>query len=240
MNNAGKLILGIIIVIILLAIIFTVGRNVDKEAAPMASTTPVAAVPISSSYDGTYIVDSSKSVLTWRGSKPFVDNYTDAGTVAVSGGSFTVAGGLAVGEVTLDMATIVATETFIGKNDGLTAHLKTVDFFDVEQFPTATFLLSALVLQAEDTNSYLAEGSLTMKGISQQISFPATISLSDNTAHVLATTTLDRTLWDIRFGSGKFFENLADNTIDDMFTVSLDVVANRAPSASATIETIVE
>jgi polyisoprenoid-binding protein YceI len=72
---------------------------------------------------------------------------------------------------------------------------------------------------------YLVRGKLTIKGITNDIEFPAAIYMQKGELHAKATFDLDRTKWDIRYGSNKFFDNLANNVIDDMFTVSFDLTA---------------
>jgi polyisoprenoid-binding protein YceI len=69
-------------------------------------------------------------------------------------------------------------------------------------------------------------GKMTIKGISNEISFPATITNTGKEIRAKAKITLDRTKWDIRYGSGKFFEGLGDKIIHDDFVIELDMVAN--------------
>jgi len=230
MNNAGKMIVGLIVFIILLGLIFVIARSNKAEVEPEVVIEPevvATSTPLAAEFDGEYLVQSEESQITWEGRKPFVEKYVDSGTLVIKNGSFVVADGGVSGEIVLDMTTIAAVKTMVGKPGDLTNHLKSDDFFAVEKFPTATFNLEKLEVLNEGGAVYQANGSLTVKGITNPIAFPATITLSENTARVVATISLDRTLWDVRYGSGKFFEDLADSTIDDMFTVGLDVIAER-------------
>ncbi|MFZ5391101.1 MAG: YceI family protein, partial [Patescibacteria group bacterium] len=68
-------------------------------------------------------------------------------------------------------------------------------------------------------------GDLTIKNITKPISFPAVVTNNDGQLKLIADIKLDRTLWDIRYGSDKFFDNLANNVIDDIFTVTLNLTA---------------
>ncbi|MEL6590748.1 MAG: YceI family protein [Bacteroidota bacterium] len=74
-------------------------------------------------------------------------------------------------------------------------------------------------------------GNLTIKGISQEISFPAMVNITDNALTAKASFTIDRTMWNIRYGSGKFFDDLGDKVIYDDIELSLDLNAKSAGMA---------
>ncbi len=82
-------------------------------------------------------------------------------------------------------------------------------------------------LQLTDSlgNNVKIGGKLTIKGISKDISFPAKVSIADNYVNAEADFNIDRTLWDIKFRSGKFYENLGDNLINDDFNIKFNIVA---------------
>jgi hypothetical protein len=76
---------------------------------------------------------------------------------------------------------------------------------------------------------------MTIKGITNEISFPAKVSLANGTVKAVGTAKLDRTKWDIRYGSGKFFDGLGDKMIYDEFEITFDISAkadNNALSAN--------
>ena len=66
---------------------------------------------------------------------------------------------------------------------------------------------------------------MTIKGITNEISFPAKVSFANGTVKALGTAKLDRTKWDIRYGSGKFFDGLGDKMIYDEFEITFDIIA---------------
>ena len=69
-------------------------------------------------------------------------------------------------------------------------------------------------------------GTMLIKGIENEISFPVQFTKTDDGVRVKGTMTLDRTLWDVRFGSDKFFDNLGDGLIEDEFTLTFDMLFN--------------
>jgi len=178
--------------------------------------------------NATYTITPS-SRIEWEGKKTLLANYIDKGVLMVKEGKAVVSNGVITsGEVIFDMNTInaLATAKQTGQ-DMLSKHLKSDAFFDVEKYPTSTFVFKKAV-QKEDSNdlfTYTLTGDLTIKGITHPVTLPAHIYAKDGEVHVDAVATLDRTKWDIRFGSGKFFKDLADNVIDDYFTVTFSLIA---------------
>jgi len=101
-------------------------------------------------------------------------------------------------------------------NQKLVGHLKSDDFFGVEKFPVATLVITdgtAFVNNQAEVN-----GQLTIKGITKPLAF--TVTLKGNS--YIASISVDRSKFDVRYGSGSFFDNLGDKVIDDIFT--LDVI----------------
>jgi len=212
----------IILIIIILAVIafFVFGNNqnkIEKSQSPAKKTTL---------QDGTYTLKNG-SVLSWRGHKTLLDKYFDNGIVGMSDGTLTIEDSVVTGSFTVDMTTIRGEETSntsLGL-DMLSNHLKSDAFFNVETYPTATFTITNMVPEQSIAGNFLAEGTLTIKGIAQSISFPAVLSyLEDDALRIIGQVTLDRTLWDIRFGSAKFFNDLADNVISDDMDISFDIL----------------
>ncbi|KKQ35961.1 MAG: YceI family protein [Candidatus Nomurabacteria bacterium GW2011_GWB1_37_5] len=175
---------------------------------------------------GNFEFDAEKSVVRWQGKKTLILNYVDQGTIKLKSGFLTVEDGkITSGDLSIDMSTVSAVKT--GKGEGesfLSKHLMSPDFFDAEKYPTADFKMT----KAEVLNdgSYKIDGVLTIKGITKPISILSKISMADSTVKIEGKIELDRTEWDVRYGSGKFFQNLGDAIIGDMFTLEFDLVAN--------------
>lgn len=181
---------------------------------------------------GTYRVVTDESDVRWAGKKPLIDGYVNSGTIEVADGTIEVADDTATGVFTMDMNTLSVSETRTkpGQEDTLTGHLKGERWFDVATYPSATFEILEITPHAdsETTFMYDVRGELTMKGETGELTFPATIySDADGRVHAEADFEFDRTEWGITSGSGSFFDDLADNVIDDMVALSFDLVAER-------------
>ena len=101
-----------------------------------------------------------------------------------------------------------------GKLEG---HLKSDDFFGVETHPTAKLVFTDV--KASGKNSYEVTGDLTIKGITKPVTFDVSVYGSKATA----TMKVDRSLYDVKYGSGAFFDNLGDKTIYDEFDLVVDL-----------------
>ena len=109
-------------------------------------------------------------------------------------------------------------------NARLESHLKSDDFFSTEKYPKATFV--ATKVESKGGDQYLVKGNLTIKGITNEIEFPATIQISSGQVAAKAKILVDRTKFDIKFRSGNFFENLGDKAIEDNFELNVDLVGS--------------
>jgi len=115
-------------------------------------------------------------------------------------------------------------------NKKLIGHLQSADFFDTEQYPTAKFELTSSEKTGE---THKISGNLTIKGITKNISFEATVQNSGDVVTVKSEKfAIDRTEWDIKYNSGKFFDNLKDNVILDEIEISFDIYAVNSKNAS--------
>lgn len=175
----------------------------------------------------TFKVDSANSSITWTGRKVLGAH---SGTVSLKSGNANIEGGKLVGgSFEIDMSSISVTDIKDPKdNTKLTNHLKSEDFFAASSFPTATFTITkaeAINSAAADAPNFMVTGNLSLLGMAKEIQFPATITITENEATARGVAKVDRTLWNIRYGSGKFFENLGDKTIHDNFEVALNLKA---------------
>ncbi len=203
--------------------------NNNQEINNSELTTMVETQPINQPLnDGIYQI-TPDSQINWQGSKTLIDNYKDSGTLAFKSGQITITDNqISSGSFVFDMTKLKADTTGRGGGQSsLEKHLQSADFFNVEQYPEASFVLKSANLKPDSNNSYQINGDLTIKNITQPINFLANIENQSEKLKLLAEIKLDRTLWDIRYGSDKFFDNLANNVIDDIFTVTLDLMANK-------------
>ncbi|GAA4810735.1 YceI family protein [Litoribaculum gwangyangense] len=160
-------------------------------------------------------VKTAESQVVWKGYKV---TGSHEGTIAIKSGAFIFEDGkLTGGEFVIDMTTINSTDLqgeYKGKLDG---HLKSDDFFGVENHPTASLVFTEVT--ASGKNSYNVTGDLTIKGKTNPVSFA--VSIYGNKA--TATMKVDRTKYDVRYGSTSFFDNLKDKAIYDEFDLVADL-----------------
>lgn len=172
----------------------------------------------------TYTVDTQKSEIDWKGTKVTGEH---VGTIQLKEGSLTAEGNkLTGGHFTVDMTTLVDTDLSGEDKAKLEGHLKSDDFFGVEKHPEANFVINKAT--SKDGNTYEISGDLTIKGITNPITFPATVNVEDNQITADATITVDRAKYDVRYGSGSFFDGLGDKMIYDEFELQVSLVASQA------------
>ncbi|HZV81014.1 MAG TPA: YceI family protein [Geobacteraceae bacterium] len=181
--------------------------------------------------DGIYRLDPTSSVLEWIGRNINNRHY---GRIPFRGGEFVIAGGvLQRGEVTLEMSGIsnldLQDQTY---RQMLVSHLKSADFFDVGRYPVATVTLKRwqpLPGATPGTPDYTVQGELTIKGVTRQLDFPATVAPQDDgSIKAQAAFDIDRTAWNIAYGSGKLFEKLGMHLVHDRIDIELFIVARRS------------
>ncbi len=167
----------------------------------------------------TYNIDKVNSVIHWKGYKPMG---SQSGTIKL------LSGFIEADNAKLTEGNFVAKMNTI-KDDGgspkLERHLKSVDFFDVEAFPTASFKITAV--NNKNDKIYLV-GALTIKGITKQIEVPSTLAINKNTIKITTDTfKINRADFNIKYKSKSFFANLKDKFIHDDFDLQVVVIANK-------------
>ena len=174
----------------------------------------------------TLAIDPAASSVNWEGAKMTETVHT--GAISLTEGSLSVKEGkLEAGNFTLDMNSITNTDiTDTAMSNKLIGHLKSADFFLTDSFPTARFEITG-VTPAMSPDSAQIAGNLTIKGVTQGISFPAKVAVSDSTADASARITINRNDWGITWGGSKTDKSIMDmlknNLIKDeiSFTVNL-------------------
>ena len=107
----------------------------------------------------------------------------------------------------------------------LEGHLKADDFFGVANFPTST--INVISTTTKGGNNYMVTANLTIKGITEKITFPATIEVSTENVTVAAKLSVDRTKFGIKYGSSSFFDKLGDKAIENNFDLEVNLVAKK-------------
>jgi polyisoprenoid-binding protein YceI len=176
-----------------------------------------------------YPVDAKASTISWEGTK-----VTGAhnGDIQVSNGLITVTDGLiSAATVIIDMTTINTLDLDGGAKESLDGHLSSDDFFGVESFPTAQFELLNLnpLRGGENGANFTASGKVTIKGRTDEVSFPVKVDMTEGGATISGDMVLDRSKFDVQFRSKSFFDvkDLGDKLIYDEFTIGFTLVAGK-------------
>ncbi len=163
-------------------------------------------------------IKPSDAVVKWTGNKI---GGAHNGEIKVKSGTLELkAGNIVKGNVVIDMKSItcadIDNETY---NKKLVDHLNSDDFFGVEKFPTATFAIT----KAGKFNNGKANvsGKLTIKGKTEPINFEVT---KQNNVYKTQLK-VDRSKFDVRYGSNSFFDNLGDKAIDNIFILDIQITA---------------
>jgi len=169
--------------------------------------------------DGSYVVDVNASQMTWHASRVVASDHT--GLIQIKNGNLDVSEGNLIGaNFIIDMNTISSDEGL----DGLVGHLKSEDFFDVSNYPEAFLEINNVTYL---DGAYQITADLGIKGMVSSITFPAQITTEADKLLATAAFSIDRTVWDIRYGSGRFFEDLGDKTIKDQIDFTIQLEAQR-------------
>lgn len=166
-------------------------------------------------------VDVQKSKVEWTGKK-VTGQHT--GTIDIQQGTLEAnKGKLTGGKIVIDMQSIKNVDlTDQEYNTKLINHLKSDDFFSVVKYPTSQ--LDITKVEGSGANLTVT-GNLTIKGKTNPVSFPVTVSKSGKENVYKGTLTVDRSKYDVRYGSKSFFNDLGDKAISDEFTLDFHLVA---------------
>ena len=191
-----------------------------------------------------YEVIPAQSQVEWIGTKT---NGRHNGHLAVKGGTIAIENGeVTGGNFTLDMTTIKATDTKLTeqKNLDLTNHLKSPDFFEVKEYPEASFVItsveriSAGETIGQDTDNteeidryrvtnptHKVTGNLTLKGVTKSISFPAKIDMNNDTFEAMAKFNINRKDFDIKY------ELMGEAILSDIIHLGIGLKARKQNQA---------
>ncbi|WP_187347470.1 YceI family protein [Flavobacterium piscinae] len=187
-----------------------------KNLKTIALTLFVAATTLTASAQNKKI-NVEKSKITWIGKK--VTGQHD-GTLNFSSGTLVFDGKkLKGGSFEVDMTSITVADLQAGKGkEKLEGHLKADDFFGVDKFATSTLEFKTIAAKGGDV--YTVTADLTIKGKT----LPVTFDLAIGTGTARTSFKVDRTKYDIKYGSGSFFDNLGDKAINDEFELTVSLV----------------
>jgi len=169
-------------------------------------------------------IDVSKSELNWTGYKVVGKHY---GNVNLKSGTLEFDGNKLIGGMfEVDMTTIDCSDLSGGSKERLVNHLKSDDFFSVDTYKTVNFKLTSATRKAK--NQYEVSGNLTIKGATHPVSFTANFEKVAGGTKATADLVIDRTLYDVKYRSGRFFEGLGDKMINDNFDIQVSLFMNES------------
>ncbi|MCI5080900.1 MAG: YceI family protein [Saprospiraceae bacterium] len=175
-----------------------------------------------------YNVSLDESMINWTGAKFSGDQHT--GYLKLSSGKLMVENGNIVGgSFIVDMNSL--TDTDLSPDDGkakLEGHLKSDDFFHVEEFPTGKFEIAEVnKIDGNPDATHEIKGNLTLKGATKSITIPANVQMKGD--KIMATTpsfVINRTEWDVMYGSG-LLGVAQDKAIKDEVGLKVNLVASK-------------
>lgn len=169
---------------------------------------------------GVLVVTEDNADFIWRGKK-----VTGRHNGKVSGeGEVSIENNLVTrGKIAVDMTSISVDDVKDEESNAkLTNHLKSDDFFAVKEFPVSYVVINSSSDNGDGTYSF--SGTLTLKGIEGLVSGTYTIEQAGGDYTELnGGFEFDRSKFDVRYGSGSFFEDLGDRMIYDEVNISFSL-----------------
>ena len=160
-------------------------------------------------------INVEKSTIKWNAKKVTGEH---SGTVNFQEGSLVFKGDkLTGGNFTVDMTTLVSTDLSGDWKAKLEGHLKSDDFFGTTKFSTSTLVFKKVA--AKSAGVYTVTADLTIKGITNPVTFD--LAVKGNTA--TSVVKIDRTKYNIKYGSKNFFESIGDKAINDDFDLTVNL-----------------
>ncbi|WP_034041033.1 YceI family protein [Wocania ichthyoenteri] len=197
-----------------------------KDKAKEANTKEAETVATTEATAEKYTANITESTIEWKGFKP---TGTHTGTINLENGVLNLTDGkINSGTFLIDMKSIEVTD--IPKEDEyngkLVGHLKNADFFDVEKYPSAAFEITGL---SEAEGKTMLSGNLTLKETKNNVTFPVMVTNTDGAVTLTSETfTIDRSKWNVKYGSKSFFDDLGDKFINDDIELKITVKATKS------------
>jgi polyisoprenoid-binding protein YceI len=203
----------------------TAQEPVSAQQTPAAALTNVPAASVATGYE----LQSKESTIQWKAT--YIVGGGHQGTVQAESGNLAMdgSGKLVGGYFVLDMNSISSTDLTDKREKGsLEKHLKDDDFFSVQKYPKAYFTLTSAA-PGIGVNEFTITGKLEVKGISKEISFPATLEKIGDQIRARASFKINRTKWGVNYQSGSVFSNLKDGIISDDLPITLNLAFKKMP-----------
>lgn len=166
-------------------------------------------------------IQKASSTVNWTGKKVLG---LHTGTINIESGFLELTDGIITsGEINIDMTSIVITDIEdLKTNNEFLGHLQNDDFFSVDKFKTAKLVITSAAQQ--EPGRFLVNGNLTIKDITHPVSFHTSVEVFTDFLHAMGEIVIDRTRYNIRYGSGRFIDNLGDKLIYDDFVLQFKLI----------------
>lgn len=170
--------------------------------------------------DGVYTIDPDASVVTWKGTAIGKEHVGDVrvkeGTIMVQDRS------VSDGSVVVDMTSISDHDLDSVMQEQLVQHLKSDDFFAVETYPETTLHFTEVV-RTSYMGVYTVTADLTIRGITHPISFDLIVKPDGDAMIATTDLVIDRTQWDVTFGSERFADKIGATIVDDEISLHMEL-----------------
>ena len=217
MNNYKTMNIKLLIIFILTILLTGCANN--KESA--TDNQQIKTTKTSNINKGDYIVNKDLSTIKWTGKE--ITTKSHYGILDLKEGSIYVNNdGIISGKVVIDMNSINCLDMSGRGKNRLEGHLRSDDFFGVNSYPEAN--LSFTSWSVNSLGKILYKGDLTIKNITHPITFSGSVKKIDIGYRSTINLSFDRTLYEIKFRSGKYFQNLGDKLILDNIDITAEIV----------------
>lgn len=168
-------------------------------------------------------VNTEKSKVAWEGKKV---GGKHNGFIKIKSGTLVFTkNALSGGNIVVDMNSITDTDLEGELNAKLVGHLKSDDFFGVATYPTASYVIKSVKKNTDGTLTI--SGDMTIKDKTNPVEFSAIVSVKGGSLVGKAKIVIDRSKFDVRYGSKSFFNDLGDSYINDEFELTVDLSASK-------------
>ena len=203
--------------------IFFISCSSESAKKPDSSNSVVISPRLVTYKSGSYNLLADSSKVAWLGTE--LTTKTHFGSLRAQSGNLKIdEDGGVVGNITINMQSILVEDLQGRSKEVLENHLKSDDFFGTNNFPTATLEFRSSNRYDND-GGHIFKGNLTIKGITNQVEFSAKLVKQTPLLHAVGKLVFDRSKYNVRFRSGSFFDDLGDKLILDDIEVDINLIA---------------
>lgn len=174
---------------------------------------------------GAFSVSTEDSKIMWEGNMLAIGGvslYGHQGTLDLAKGQINMTDGIITdGTIVADMSSIAPTDDNYNPEEGrsqekLVGHLSSDDFFAIEEYPTATFVINA-------SDGDVIKGDMTIRGVTNTEKITDfTIEAVDGKMKAKGTMTIDRQKYNVAFSMSAEDKILSDDIILSFDLVGMD------------------